>query len=70
METTKTHEQETVAGTLRNMEVGDKVEFPPAQTDYLRNLTSQRMVPERIAGMRWAVNFILAEGVTVVTRTA
>ena len=65
METTTKTPQETVTDTLRNMEVGDRVEFPPSQTDYLRNL-----IPERVAGMRWTVNFFLSESVTVVTRTA
>lgn len=70
MTKTQTQAQETVTDTLRNMEVGDRVEFPPSQTDYLRNLISQRMIPERVAGMRWTVNFFLSESVTVVTRTA
>lgn len=60
----------TIADSLRTMEVGEQMEFSPLKTQYLRNLVSQRMVEERLAGMRWRVEFLLDDGKTVVTRTA
>lgn len=60
----------TIVGSLREMAVGDTLEFPPGKTDYLRNLVSQRLIEERLAGMRWKVSLRIEEGVTEVERTA
>lgn len=72
METvTDTRKQDlTIVGSLREMEVGDTLEFPPAKTDYLRNLVSQRLVDERLSGMRWRVSLDFDAGITLVERTA
>lgn len=71
METTTTmQEPVTITDTLRRMEVGEKVEFPPSKTDYLRNIVSQRLIEERVAGMRWHVRLDMENAVTTVERTA
>ena len=64
METTTTmQEPVTITDTLRKMEVGEKVEFPPSKTDYLRNIVSQRLIEEH-------VRLDMENAVTTVERTA
>lgn len=67
MDTTIT---ETAIDQLRQMEVGDTLQFPAERSPYLRNLVSQRLIAERIEGKKWSVNLDMQQGVTIVTRTA
>lgn len=67
MDTTIT---ETAIDKLRQMEVGDTLQFPAERSPYLRNLVSQRLIAERIEGKKWSVNLDMQQGVTIVTRTA
>lgn len=55
---------------LRQMEVGDTLQFPAERSPYLRNLVSQRLIAERIEGKKWSVNLDIKKGITIITRTA
>ncbi len=60
----------TAADQLRQMNVGDLLEFPAERSPYLRNLVSQRLIAERLEGKKWEVNLVMEKGLTIVTRTA
>lgn len=69
METTIEKEM-TVIDQLRQMDVGQSLEFPAGRSPYLRNLVSQRLIDERLNGQAWTVNLDMENGITIVTRTA
>ena len=69
METTLEKEV-SVIDQLRQMDVGQMLEFPAGRSPYLRNLVSQRLINERLDGQAWSVNLDMENGVTIVTRTA
>lgn len=60
----------SVIDQLRQMDVGEILEFPAGRSPYLRNLVSQRLIDERLEGQSWTVNLCMEKGVTTVTRTA
>ena len=60
----------TAADQLRQMNVGDLLEFPAERSPYLRNLVSQRLIAERLEGKKWEVNLVMEKGLTIVTRIA
>jgi hypothetical protein len=39
--------------SIRNMKVGDELEFPIAKADTIRTIVWTRLLPERSNGMRW-----------------
>ena len=67
METTLEKEV-SVIDQLRQMDVGQTFEFPAGRSPYLRNLVSQRLIDERLAGQAWTVNLLMEKGITIVTR--
>lgn len=70
METTIAEKEVSVIDQLRQMDVGQMLEFPAGRSPYLRNLVSQRLINERLDGHAWTVNLDMENGVTIVTRTA
>jgi hypothetical protein len=69
METTEVKDM-SVIDQLRQMDVGQILEFPAGRSPYLRNLVSQRLIDERLEGQAWSVNLCMERGITIVTRTA
>ncbi len=69
METTEVKDM-SVIDQLRQMDIGQILEFPAGKSPYLRNLVSQRLIDERLEGQAWSVNLCMEKGITIVTRTA
>lgn len=69
METTEVKDM-SIIDQLRQMDVGQILEFPAGRSPYLRNLVSQRLIDERLEGQAWSVNLCMEKGITIVTRTA
>lgn len=40
--------------SIRNMKVGDELEFPITKADTIRTIVWTRLLPERSRGMRWS----------------
>lgn len=40
--------------TIRNMKVGDELEFPIEKANTIRTIVWTRLLPERLRGMRWS----------------
>lgn len=67
---TVTQEPATIADAFRSLEVGEVLELPIAKYNYCSMMRSQRLKPERFAGMNWTVQADIEKGVTLVTRTS
>lgn len=56
--------------TIRQMKVGDELEFPIAKADTLRTIIWSRLLPERMSGMRWSSTVDREEGTITIKRIA
>lgn len=56
--------------SIRNMKVGDELEFPIAKADTLRTIIWTRLLPERQSGMRWSSTVDREEGKISIKRIA
>ena len=68
METTVA--QNSIVGTIREMNIGDEVQFPIEKTPYIRVALYVHLMPERQAGCRWSTLTDRDEGTVIVRRTA
>lgn len=68
METTET--TTTIIGTIREMGIGDEVQFPIEKTMYIRNAIDSRLMAERQAGCAWTTVTDREDGVIIVKRIA
>ena len=59
-----------IIGSIREMSIGDEIEFPLTKATYIRNAIAQRLQPERQAGCRWSTVSSVEEGTIVVKRIA
>lgn len=64
---TTTHEN--IVGTIRDMKIGDAVQFPIEKTPYIRVALYSRLLPERKAGCRWSTSTDNELGTVTVRRT-
>lgn len=62
--------ENNIIGSIREMGIGDEIEFPLSKAPYIRNAIAQRLMPERQAGCRWSTVASVEEGTIVVKRTA
>ena len=70
IEETIIQEPASIADAFRNLGVGEVLELPLAKYNYCSMMRSQRLKPERFAGMNWTVQADIDRGVTLVTRTS
>ena len=63
-------QEESIPNKLRSMEVGETLEFPLAQVDYIRNVIPCRLMQERIDGYAWATKADKEKQVRLVTRVS
>jgi len=68
METTIAHNN--IVGTIREMNIGDEVQFPIEKTPYIRVALYNHLMPERQAGCRWTTLTDKEEGTVIVKRIA
>ena len=62
--------ESNIIGSIREMGIGDEIEFPLSKAPYIRNAIAQRLMPERQAGCRWSTVASVEEGTIVVKRIA
>lgn len=62
--------ESNIIGSIREMCIGDEIEFPLSKAPYIRNAIAQRLMPERQAGCRWSTVASVEEGTIVVKRIA
>ncbi len=61
---------DNIIGSIREMCIGDEIEFPLSKAPYIRNAIAQRLMPERQAGCRWSTVASVEEGTIIVKRIA
>ena len=61
---------ENIIGSIREMCIGDEIEFPLSKAPYIRNVIAMRLMPERKAGCRWSTATSVEDGTIIVKRTA
>jgi hypothetical protein len=54
--------------SIRQMNVGDELEFPIAKANTLRTIVWTRLLPERAKGMRWSSTVDREEGTITIKR--
>lgn len=61
---------DNIIGSIREMGIGDEIEFPLSKAPYIRNAIAQRLMPERQAGCRWSTVASVEDGTIIVKRIA
>ena len=61
---------DNIIGSIREMCIGDEIEFPLSKAPYIRNAIAQRLMPECQAGCRWSTVASVEEGTIIVKRIA
>jgi len=63
-------QKQTIIDAVRSMEVGDQLTYDCKQRNYIKDLVSMRLMPERREGKRWSVATDRERWQVTVTRTA